>query len=183
MGDLDFIKDEELRKTLEDSIAFIYVLHKKSKEDVQNKLYQEETFRIIILYVISAIEAVLFYFYKDRGEKIEYPEYKFVQTLPPEFGHSDKIGLPLVIAVQDKKEKQEYQIGLHDLVIFFKDKKLIQEKTAKDILELNEVRNTFHFCKPRAKNCDLERVEMALRLLVYTIERAPKALKVKEEVI
>jgi hypothetical protein len=179
MKELDFIKDEDLRKTLEDSIDFVYNFYERSKSNGQKKLYQEEVYRIIILYVVSVIEAVLFYFYKARDEKIEYPEYKFVQTLPPEFGHAHKPGLPLVIAVQGKAEKQDYDIGLHGLVNFFKAKKLIQEKTADDILELNDMRNTFHFNKPRAKNCDLEGVEAALKLLVHTIENAPKTLQKK----
>lgn len=177
MSDLDFIKDEDLRNTLDNSIEFIYVLHKRSKDEGQNKLYQEEIYRIIILYVVSVIEAVLLYFYKVRGEKIEYTEYKCVQTLPPEFENSKKRGLPVVVAVQEKTEKQECQIGLHDLVTFFKAKKLIQEKTANDILELNDLRNTFHLSKPRAKSCDLKRVETALQLLVHTIKRAPKSLQ------
>lgn len=180
MNDLDFIKDKELRKTLEDSIEYIYTLFEQSKEDEQEDLYREETYRVIILYVVSAIEAVLLYFYKVRGEKIEYLEYKFVQTLPAGYGYHGKAGLPVVVAVQEKVVKQEYQIGLHDLVNFFRIKKLIQEKTASDILELNDVRNTFHFSKPRAKNCDLKRVESALQLLVHTLERAPKVLQNKE---
>lgn len=179
MKELDFIKNDDLRRTLENSIDFIYNFYEQSKGEGQTELYKEEAHRIIILYVASVIEAVLLYFYKVRGEKIEYPEYKFVQTLPPEFGHSKKIGFSLAIAVQEKIEKQESQIGLRDLVAFFKTKKLIQEKTANEILELNELRNTFHFSKPRAKSCDLERVEVALELLVHTIENAPKALEKK----
>lgn len=177
MSNLDFIKDEELRKTLENSIEYTYTLFEQSKSSEQKELYREETYRVIILYVVSAIEAVLLYFYKTRGEKIDYLEYKFVQTLPAEYGHRGKTGLPVVVAVQEKLEKPEYQIGLHDLVNFFKSKKLVQEKTASDILELNDVRNTFHFSKPRAKNCDLERVKIAIQLLVHTLERAPSVLQ------
>lgn len=179
MQDLDFIKDTKLRKTLEDSIEYIYTLFEQSKENQQNQLYKEETYRVIILYVISAIEAVLLYFYKERGEKIESIEYKYVQTLPESYVNNNKKGLPVVVAVQVKIEKEEHQIGLHDLITFFKNKNLIQEKTADNILELNDVRNTFHFSKPRVKNCDIERVESALKLLVHTIQRAPIALKIK----
>lgn len=179
MKDLDFIKDDELRKRIEDSIEYIYALFEQSKGNKQKEFYQEETYRVIILYVVSAIEAILLYFYKTRGEKIEYIEYKFVQTLPSKYRYNGKTGLPVVIAVQEKLEKQEHQIGLHDLVIFFKTKKLIQEKTVDDILKLNDVRNTFHFSKPRTKNCDIKQVEAALQLLVYTLERAPRVLQNK----
>ena len=102
-----------------------------------------------------------------------------MQTLPPQYGHSGKVGLPVVVAVQEKMQKQEYQIGIHELVNFFKSKKLMQEKTARDILDMNDVRNTFHFTKPRIQPCDLKRVEKALKLLVHTIERAPKSLELK----
>ena len=179
MNDIDFIKDEELKKRLEDSIEYIFALFEQSKDAGQKERYQEETYRVIILYIVSVIEAVFLYFYKVRGEKIEYVEYKFVQVLPSEYEHREKKGLPVVVAIQEKLEKQEHQIGLHDLVIFFKTKKLMQEKTANDILELNDVRNTFHLNKPRAKNCDLKRVESALQLLVYTLEKAPEALQNK----
>lgn len=70
MRDLDFIKDKELRKTLEDSIEYIYALFEQSKDSKQKKSYQEETYRVIILYVVSAIEAILLYFYKARGRKL-----------------------------------------------------------------------------------------------------------------
>lgn len=179
MNDFEFIKDEELRKTIENSIEYIYTLLEQSKSNDQNELYREETRRVIILYVVSTIEAILLYFYKVRGEKIDYPEYKFVQILPSEYEHSGKPGLPVVIAVQEKLEKHEHQIGLYDLVFFFKTKKLIQEKTANDILELNDIRNTLHFNKPRSKNCDVKQVEAAFQLLVYTIERAPGVLQDK----
>lgn len=179
MSDLEFIKDKELRETLENAIEYIYALFENSKNNEQKELYKEETYRVIILYVISAIEAVLLYFYKERGEKMEYPEYKFITLLPKEYIHIGRKGLPVVIAVQEKAEKKEYQIGLHDLVTFLKSKKLIKEETAVDILELNDIRNTFHFNKPRAKCCDLERVESALKLLVHTIKNAPLALKTR----
>lgn len=179
MNDLDFINDQKLRKTLEDSIEYIYALYERSKSDGLHKLYQEETYRVIILYVVSAIEAILFYFYKVRGEKIQYAEYKFVQALPLKYEHIEKKGLPVVVAVQDKIEKKEHQLGIHELVTSFKSKNLMMAKTAEDILDMNDVRNTFHFNKLRAKTCDLKRVERALQLLVHTIKNAPKSLELK----
>ena len=176
MSDLDFIKDKQLRSTLENSIEYIYALFEESKNGEQKELYKEETYRVIILYVISAIEAVLMYFYKERQEKIEYIDYRFVQYLSENYTHIKKKDFPVVIAVQEKIVKKERDISLRDLVVLFRDKKRIKEKTAKDILELNDLRNTFHFSKPRTKNCDLKSVEAALNLLVYTLEGAPKAL-------
>lgn len=181
MSDLDFIEDITLRKTLDNSIEYIYALFEQSKNKGENKLYQEETNRVIILYVVSAIEAVLLYFYKVRGEKITYPEYRFVESLPEGYIHKDKAESPVVVAVQETMEKKEHQIRLNDLATFFKEKKLIQEKTVDEILGLNALRNTFHFNKPRTDFvCDLNRVESALQMLVRTLQKAPKALGVKK---
>lgn len=179
MNNLDFIQDAELRKTLTDSIEFIYALFEQSKGNGQKDLYKEETYRVIVLYVVSAIEALLLYIYKTRGEKLQYSDYKYIQILPKEFEHKDKIGSPVVVAIQEKVTRQDFQLGPHELVNFFKDKKIIKETTATEILELNETRNTLHFSKPRTKKCDLVQVESALKMLVYVIDRAPKALQKK----
>lgn len=178
MTDLDFIKDDDLRETLDNAIKYIYVLYEQSKKNDSEDLYLEETYRIVILYVVSAIEAILLYFYKERGEKITYIEYKCVHTIP-EYESNLKPDFPVVIAVQEMVKKKEHQIGLHDLVLFFKSKKLMHDKTAVRILAVNDVRNTFHFNKPRAKKCDLSQVEDALNLLLYVLEHAPKALMSK----
>lgn len=179
MTDLEFIKDKELRKTLKDAIEYIYALFDQSKKYEQNKLYLEETYRVIILYTVSAIEAILLYFYKTRGEKLEHPEYKFVYPLPTEYAHSGKPHSPVVIAVQELVEKRDRQLGMGELVAFFRRKNLILKKTAEDILDMNDVRNTFHFNKQRARACDLGRVEKALQLLIHTIRNAPRALETK----
>jgi len=179
MDNLDFIQDVDLHRTLTDSIEFIYTIYEQSKNKGQKELYVEETYRVMILYVVSAIEAVFLYIYKARGEKIHYLDYKYIQTLPKEFKYKDKTSSPIVVAVQEKVDRQEYQIGTHDLVNFFKDKKIIKETTATEILELNDTRNTLHFSKPRIKKCDLTQVESALKMLVYVIDRTPKALQNK----
>jgi hypothetical protein len=179
MNEFDFIKNKELKLTLENSIEYIYALFEESKKGEQKQLYKEETYRVIILYIISAIEAVLLYFYKERKEKIEYLEYKFVQSVSKNYIHKEKKDLPVVIAVQEKKEREEHQIGLYDLVILFRDKKLINLKTSKNILKLNNIRNTFHFSKPRIQKCDLKDVESALNLLVYVLQKFPKSLTLK----
>lgn len=179
--DLAFIKDPELRNRIENAIEYIYALYEESKSDHQHKSYRQETYRVIILYIVSTIEAILLYFYKTRGEKIEYIEYKCIQQLSSEYRHSKKNSSPVVIAVQEKIEKKEYQIGLYDLVHFFEEKRLIQEKTAKEILEINDVRNTFHFSKRSVEHYDIEQVEKALNLLVRTLEKAPVALAKKSK--
>ncbi|HCC83558.1 TPA: hypothetical protein DEP96_01795 [Candidatus Uhrbacteria bacterium] len=177
MGILDFVTDDKLRKTLEISLEYIFRLHNRSVDETESSFYKEETCRVIILYVISFIEAILLFIYRTRGDKMERFEYKYIQHLPSEYKHKGRINHPVVIAVQEKIERKDYEIGLNDLVKFFENKKLLLSETATNILSLNDVRNTFHFSKARNQVCDIERVEEALSLLVYIIDKAPRALR------
>ncbi|MDO8743182.1 MAG: hypothetical protein Q7J30_01310, partial [Candidatus Azambacteria bacterium] len=61
---LDFIQDNELRKTIENAIQYIYIIFDQAK-DSKSELYKEETYRVIVLYVISVIEAILLYVLKS----------------------------------------------------------------------------------------------------------------------
>ena len=72
MYDLEFIKDKKLRKTLENSIEYILALLRQLDEKKRKQLYKEETYRVIILYITAAIEAIFLYLYKERKEKISH---------------------------------------------------------------------------------------------------------------
>ena len=175
---LAFVNDKELKVTLENSIEYIYALYEQSKTLGNSKLYREETHRVIILYVVAIIEAVLFYFYKERKEEIKQLEYKYIQELPKNYVNKDRVDSFVVIATREEVSKKDHQIGMKDLVTLFKNKKLIIKDTADKILELNELRNTFHLSKLRTKTCEIEDVEKAFKLLLYVLNRAPKVLKV-----
>ncbi len=180
MNELDFIKDPSLRKTVKDSIDYTYVLFEESKKKTDNKLFEEETYRVIVLYVISVIEAILLYLYKKGGYEMTYLDYKFINTLPEAYRHENSPGSRVIVAVEKSISKTEHQIGLSDLVNFFREQKKILTPTAKKILEINNLRNTFHLSKPREKIvCDITQVEQALKLLVYVIQKAPKGLLVR----
>lgn len=178
MEGLDFIVDKELRKTIEDSIEFMYALHKRVGDLNQNSLYQEETCRVIILYVISIIEAILLSLCKARGEKFERIEFKFSSALPLSYSHNERVGLSVVVAVKESVIRADAEIGMKDLVQFFKSKTLFTEKVAKDILDFNDIRNTFHLSKTRSKTCDIKQVEKAFKLLVIVIKKGRKGLTI-----
>ncbi len=179
MNDLLFIEDEELRGKVVNSIEYSYVLHELAKREGHSDLFKEETNRVIILYVISSIEAILFYFFKIRNEKISVMDYKYPQLLPKDFNHKDKEG-SLVIAVQTPRDKKEYEIGLKELVVYFSDLKLIKKETIEKLMKLNDLRNTHHLAKSRTKKCDIDEVENAFKLLIHTLESAPKSLITKK---
>jgi hypothetical protein len=175
MNELDFITDKALRKTIEDSIEYTYLLFEQSKKEEETDLFREETYRVIVLYIISVIEAVLLYLFKSRKEEINYLEYKFIHNLPAGYKHSEGKKAQVIIAVQKNSKKSDHQIGLFELVTFFKDKKLIKLDISKEILGINEVRNTFHFSKPRHEIvCEIKQVEKAYDLLVKIIQITAK---------
>ncbi len=176
MSDFDFIKDTKLRKNIEDSIEYILILHQESKEEGKNNLYREETNRVIILYVISVIEALFLYFYKNIKEKIVAVKYKELKNLGNEVQAKTSEG-EVFLVVKFEKEKKEWELMLRTLVKFFEKGKRIKPETAKKILELNSLRNTFHLGKERENKCDTEKVEEALSLLFYIIKNISKILK------
>ncbi len=175
-GELDFIKDGELKRTVEDSIQYLSLIFDNAEKS-SSDLYKEETYRVIILYVISIIEAILLYVLKKRGEKITHIQYKYISSVEESFRHSELPSSPVVIAVQKEEVKDDRRIGLVDLVTFMEKKNLMSSDSAFKILNVNDIRNTFHFTKPRDKiTCEIKTVENALELLVNIIKKAPKVI-------
>ncbi len=176
-GELDFISDDTLRKTIEDSIEYVYVLMEESKKEDKSILYKEETYRVIVLYIVSVIEAILLYLYKRQNDKITYIDYKFINLLPEDYQHVSDCESRVIIAIQKITEKFDHQIGMFELVSFFKEKKFMKKETAEEILKINNLRNTLHLNKPRDESvCDIFQVEVSLKLLVYIIKRASKSI-------
>ncbi|MDO8743054.1 MAG: hypothetical protein Q7J30_00625 [Candidatus Azambacteria bacterium] len=179
--ELDFVQDNELRKTVEDAIQYIYIIFDQAKNS-ESELYKEETYRVIILYVISVIEAILLYVLKSRNEQITYIEYKYITSLPEGFSHSEVSKSSVVVAVPKKQIKTDSQIGLVELVDFMKDGGLMKDQFAKKILVANDIRNTFHLTKSHSRiKCEIGTVEKSLELLIKVIKSAPKAIVFTKE--
>jgi hypothetical protein len=173
---LNFITDDDLRDKVQKSIHYILVLVGDLDKN-KDVLYKEESNRVIILYVISIIEAILFFFYEQGQEKIMKTKYVSITNLPKKYSDNTKSGQQLVIAAKQEVEKKMSQISLVTVVNFFESKELILSKTAKNILELNDISNTFHLNKKRTVECTNEKVDEAVKLLLHTIEHAPNSLK------
>lgn len=54
---LDFIQDNELRKTIEDAIQYIYIIFDQAK-DSKSELYKEETYRCLRNFLIQKFQKV-----------------------------------------------------------------------------------------------------------------------------
>lgn len=173
---LNFITDKDLRDRVEKSVRYTLVLFKDSDKN-SDAVHREEANRVIVLYVISIIEAIIFFFYEQSKEKIMKTEYVNITNLPDTYSDISKPGFQLVIATRQEVERKTSQLGLVNIVNFFRGKGLILQTTADSILELNDISNTFHLSKKRSVECTNEKVNEAVELLIHTIKHAPNSLK------
>lgn len=176
---LTFIKSKALQKTIEDSIEYMNVLFGSTKDSAKDA-YKEENYRVIILYVVAIIEAILLYVLKERGDSVTILSYKIPSEICKKVKHEDYPNDIFVTAIQCREIKPEQQVGVQDLVSFMGKNGLMSDETAQGILEINNIRNTFHLNKPRANiKLELKKVEKAFSLLYKIIEGAPKAIAKK----
>lgn len=179
-NELDFLKDKDLRKTIGDAVRYIQIIFEQARNS-SSALYKEETYRVIILYVVSIIEAILLYVFNSRGETTSCIDYSYASPLPQDFKHSKLPKHPVVIAVQRKTTADTSRIGCAGLVNFMLNSGLMKKGLAQEVLEINSIRNTFHFTKPRNEiTCEIKKVEDALELLVKIIKEAPKMMVFKK---
>jgi len=173
---LEFIKDEALRQRTEDSIEYLYTLYEESKGDDKNDLYRTETYRVIILYTVSIIEALLFYIYERKGVVIMKIEHKERITLPNSYKNKT-VGGKICVLVEKTTEKTESEISLRELVNFLEKKKVLKKATVKKLLNLIQTRNSVHLRQKSETICNIQSVEKALDLLAYVLIQAPRHLK------
>lgn len=172
----NFIVDNKLRKRVEDSVEYISFLY-ITAENHKSNTYKSETNRVIVLYCVAIMEALMFLIYEKQDKKIQKLEYKESTIIPEKFNHKDYKNGKVVIAVRCGKEKTEPEIGLVELLDFLKDCKILKEETVTRIKDINQQRNTFHLRKNNLPDCSKEDVEEALSLLFLTIEHTPRFIK------
>ncbi len=174
--ELAFITNPSLRQRIEDSIEYIYTLYEESKQSDKNELFKTETHRVIILYTVSIIEALLFYIYEKKGLTITRVDYKEKEHLPESY-RNIKVDGRIVIAIEKHTPKQESEISLRELVHFLVTEKIVKEETESKLLSIIKTRNSVHLRHKGFTTCSVADVDEALELLVYTLSHAPRFLK------
>jgi hypothetical protein len=171
--ELSFIKDKDevLGKRIESSIEYIYSLYEDSKQAHRSDLYRTETYRVILLYVVSIIEAVLFYIYDASKLSLTKIEYKSIHKLPKTFIDTSTKG-QLLLAVETKRGKTESEINLRELVQFLVLEKVLKKETAERLFKVMEIRNSIHLRQTKQKPHTIEDVSFSLDLLAYVIINA-----------
>ncbi len=174
--ELGFIKDQLLRQRTEDSVEYIYAIYEESKGIGKNDLYRTETYRVIILYTVSIIEAILFYIYETRDNKITKTEYKEKSFLPSTY-INDKVSGKTIVATEKISEKTESEISLKELVQFLKAEKVLKYETSQDLLKIIQMRNSVHLRQKTSSRHSIEEIEKSLELLSYILKHAPRHTK------
>ena len=159
-----FISDAKIKSRIENSIEYILALYAEVHNS-SKKNYREETYRVIILYCVSVIEALLLVIYSKLDEEIYKTDYKETSTLSKGFAHTKHSDSPIVVAVKKDVPKEEKEIGLHELVVFLRKNNILKKNTAERIAAINDRRNTFHLHKKGSTACTVQDVEEALDLI------------------
>ncbi|MEN9604403.1 MAG: hypothetical protein RJB39_88 [Candidatus Parcubacteria bacterium] len=174
----DFIPDQDIRKNLENAVDFILVLIEKQKDasESDTSLYMEEINRVLILYIVSIIEALLSYIYHLHPDKMTRLEYKEIKEIGKNYINS-KIAGKVVAAVQVHVERQSSEITLKSLIEFLQHKKILKKETAEAIRKFNHIRNSVHLSKARkGEGCSVDLVEEAVHLLIKVRAGSRKAI-------
>lgn len=171
----DFISDDKLRRRIENSAEYILALYIEARSS-KYVSYQSETYRVIILYCVSIIEALLYEIHNQLEEKITKTEYKDVYDLPQHFKNTEFPEGTVAVAVRCVFPKKEVEISFNELLTFLKDK-VLKPETVERIKVTNSLRNTFHLRKDGNADCTIQDVEEALFLLELTLKHTPRFMK------
>lgn len=174
----DFIQDKKLQKRVEDSLDYIFTLYETTKKQINSDIYIQETYRVLILYCASIIEALLFELYHQGEQRILRTEYKDPQVLSDQYRNS-KLKGTVVIATRTQRGSSEVEIGLNELITFLHPKPLKQE-TRDRLLTLNSLRNSFHLRKTGSTRCTRADVDEALDLLYLVFTNTAKHTEKKK---
>ncbi len=172
--DTDFIDDSILRKRVENSLQYILVTYDAAR-NLKNIEHRAEAYRVIILYCVSIIEALLFDIYHRSRKNISKFEYKSIIELPSEYINKKYRG-KTILAVREEVAKRELEISFIELLTFLKGD-VMKDDTVDRIKKINQKRNTFHLRKKGSSICKTEDVEEALSLLELCIKNVPRFLK------
>ena len=93
------ISDTALRARIEASISYLSYLYETSQQPDITDAVRTETYRMIVLYTISIIEAILFSIYESYPKQIHAAVYKFENELSEKYKHQDSHGR-VVIAIK-----------------------------------------------------------------------------------
>ena len=163
----DFISDEKVKDNIINSIDFssaLWLLSEKIPE-----ANREESYRTIILYTASIIEALLLYYLSRKNLFLE--EEKFIHTARLGSHFQNNLG-ETVVAIR----KMEKRLAPDFSKIIDYLEKTLGKNLSKNIHKIRETRNTFHLLKTRTKIKEQD-VKHANETLLKLIKKIQVKLK------
>lgn len=138
----DFISNKKLRNNIINSIEFSSILWLLSEKIPEKN--REESYRTIILYTASIIEALLLYYFSEKKLFLEEEKFTHVALLGSQF--QNNLG-EVVVAIR-KKDKR-FDPSFYDCIKLLE--KTLGKSLYKSINKIRETRNTLHLLKTRYK--------------------------------
>lgn len=159
----DFISDKSVKENIINSIDFsstLWLLSEKIPED-----NREESYRTIMLYTASIMEALLLYYLSEKKIFIEEEKFIHVARLGSQFQNS--LGETVVaIRKMEKRRDPDFSSCINAL------EKTLGKNLSKAIHKIRDTRNTFHLLKTRKKirESDIKYANETLLKLVKKIQ-------------
>lgn len=165
-----FVTPKTFRTNIVESVEFVAWLWVLAQE-IEDK-YQNEMVRIIVLYNMSIVEALLLFWAKRRKKKFFEDKYTDKYTLPTEL--QGVAGKELLIAHFSRVEKNDTRVWFHDLIA--EGKQLLGKDLHGRVTDLQDIRNTFHLSKTR-RALSLKKAESSFDVVLEVVNKIKKDLK------
>ena len=166
----NFVKPKTFRANIVESVEFVAWLWILAHE-IEEK-YQDEMVRIVILYNMSIVEALLLFWAKKHKKKFFEDRYINKYTLPRVFqGVADK---ELLLAHFSKTEKGDTRIWFHELIA--ESKQLLGKALHTRVVDLQDIRNTFHLSK-RRQVLSLKKAESSFDVVYEVVDKIRRDLR------
>jgi len=165
-----FVTPKAFRTNIVESVEFVawlWVLAQKIEEK-----YRDESVRTVILYNMSIVEALLLFWAKKKKKKFFEDKYTDKHILPTELqGVTNK---ELLVAHFSKMEKDDTRIWFHDLIA--EGKQLLGKDLHDRVVDLQDIRNTFHLSKTR-RALSLKKSEESFDVVLEVVNKIKRDLK------
>jgi len=166
---LRFISDKSLRSDIEDALGFATWLIGSVRKNIK-KEYKREVYRVVILYVASAVEALCLYMMHTHGLKNEETKYDSPSHVKLPAGVSVPSGKKLALVWCEKTIPSLPATPFKNSINSLSNGSIIRKPFADDLHWLREKRNTQHLYARKSKRVLKKDVTKSVNVLLRLFE-------------
>lgn len=166
----DFISNQKVKSNIINSIDFSSTLWLLSEKIPEKN--REESYRTIILYTASIIEALLLYYFSEKKLSFEEEKFTHVARLGSQF--QNNLG-EVVVAIRKSEERKDPDF--FNCINYLE--KTLGKNLSKSIHKIRDTRNTFHLLKTRKKIKEND-IKYANEILLKLVKKIQTKLEFKK---